>query len=158
MSLLLLILYFLYPIVGLCTFYTLTRLRMFTARKFYVVAFFVLFAYLPICEGGDLLELALSFDSPAGYFTYMSRIFYDPFVWSGYLTYPIIIAMVMSAFMCISAIAVALTAAVSVVRKLFGKTPYARRIRARKVIYRACGWVFCLPVGRRLSELCRYNC
>lgn len=157
MSIQLLTLYFIYPIVGLLTIYTLTRLRMFTARKFYIIVFFILFAYLPVCEGGDLLELALSFDSPEGYFTYMSRIFYDPFVWSGYLTYPIIIATVMSAFVCVSAIAVALTAAVSVVRKLFKKNLYARRIRARKPQLNISG-TFCLPTGRRLSALCRYNC
>ena len=63
MSLELIALYLLYPLFGLCTICTLVRYRMRVATAVYTVAFFVLFLYLRIYAGNDLLRILFSGES-----------------------------------------------------------------------------------------------
>lgn len=155
----LLIVYFLYPIVGLCTIAVLDKYKMRLAKILYTVAFFMMFMYLPFCVGDVLIEDI----SP---FSFMSREMIVALTQSlkfnvfrnlaPEASYAFLIAIAVSAFICISAIAVALTTAIRVVRHLcrrcpklvFAHTHIEKTVRSRRAF----------PSVNLCHTLCRYNC
>lgn len=155
----LLIVYFLYPIVGLCTIAVLEKYKMRMAKILYTVAFFLMFLYLPFCVGDVLLEDI----SPFGF---MSRDMIIALTQSikfnifrnlaPGVSYSFLIAIVVSAFVCISAIAVALITAIRVVGRLFRRCPklsFARRHIEEDISFRRD-----IPPVNYQHTLCRYNC
>lgn len=157
MSLELIALYLLYPLFGLCTICTLVRYRMRVATAVYTVAFFVLFLYLPIYAGNDLLRILFSGESIDWSFA-----FYRDTTWNAfqnvtsYLTLPFFVAIIVSVFLCLSAVSVAITA-IHVVRELRRRRePY--RIISRRT-ERKIGTLRRIPKTYRFCQtFCRYNC
>lgn len=155
----LLVAYFLYPMVGLCTIAVLERYRMRMAKILYTVAFFLMFLYIPFCVGDVIIEDC----SPLGF---MSREMIVAMTQSikfnifrniaPEVSYSFLVATVVSAFICISALAVALITAIRVVRRLVRRRPrpaFARRNTEKAVSFRRV-----IPTVDIQRTLCRYNC
>lgn len=156
----LLIVYFLYPIVGLCTIAVLEKYRMRMAKILYTVAFFLMFLYLPLCVGDVLLEDI----SPFGF---MSREMIIALTQSikfnifrnlaPEVSYSFLIAIVASAFICISALAVAFVTAIRVVRHIFRRRPRYEfaRVITEKIFRHHRRKTYSVSLQH---TLCKYNC
>ena len=146
-----------YFTVGICTIRTLAHYRMVVAGIVYTIAFFVLFLYLPVYTGNDLLRLALvnrDMVWTLDCFRDATRSALEGM--TPYLTLPLLVAIPISVFLCLSAVCVAITAYRAV-----------RTLRSRRGAYRLMYRRFVRKIGtrRRIPKVtgfcqtfCRYNC
>ena len=117
-------------------------------------------------RGRDAIAKSLKFDDFSQAFGFMSRDMIIALTQSikfnifrnlaPGVSYSFLIAIVVSAFVCISAIAVALITAIRVVRRLFRRCPklaFARRHIEEDISFRRD-----IPPVNYQQTLCRYNC
>ena len=146
-----------YLVAGICTIRTLTRYKMYVAAVAYTVAFFVLWLYLPVFAGNNLVHRVLDehsviADSEAARSAFGSAMR----VALARLKLPLFIATLVSVFLCLSAVSVAVSA-IRAVRRFcrarktghIGSARVLRKIGIRHRIPTVCK--FC-------HTFCRYNC
>ena len=157
MSAELIVLFLLYPLVGICTICTLARYQMHVATVAYTVAFLVLFLFLPVYTGNDLLRQVLadySVVSSSGFFWNATWVVFQSV--TPYLSLTFFIAILISVFLCLSAISVAITA-IRVVRKLRKRREPYRIVSVYSV--RKIGICRRVPKSYKFCHaFCRYNC
>ena len=146
-----------YLAAGICTIRTLSRYKMYVATVVYTVAFFVLLIYLPVFAGNSLVHRVLDehsviADSRAARYVFGSAIRAA----LANLTVPLFIATLLSVFLCLSAVSMAVSA-IRAVRRFrrarktghIGFTRALRKIGVRRRIPSV--YKFC-------HTFCRYNC
>lgn len=156
MSFGLITIYLIYIVVGLCTIYILSRYRMRVAYIAYTAVFPVLLVYLPVYAGNEIGDSLRTCVISNGLFTALSQNVENPFaIINPTLTYSFIIAIVLSVFLCVSAIAAAILAIEAVYRLCKkGRAPRFVYPRVKLNIKRKSR-----VSSRRLHlVLCRYNC
>ncbi len=158
MSAELIVLFLLYPLVGFCTICTLARYKMRVATGVYTAAFFILFLFLPTLTGRNLMLEAAADDAFSWSLSSVGRI-----AWSSvetatsYLSWSFFVAILVSLFLCLSAISVALTA-IRIVRSIrLRKEPF-RIVGVRRTsrVSRSPRIIYSKPKFRH--TFCRYNC
>lgn len=154
-----LVLYLIYMIVGICTLRLLTKYKMKVARIAYAVASFVFMLYLPVYAGNELMaEFLSSLLAPFSYEPVVDAL-REPLVASTpYLTGSFAVGIVISVFICLSAVSVALTA-ISVYRSIRKKRKTAHRATFTHTQKKYHNDLRTAPAGRRACAVfCRYNC
>ncbi len=152
------LLYCVYMIVGICALRLLSKHHMKVARVFYTVAFFVLMLYLPVYAGNELMaEFLSSMLEPFSSEPVITALREPLIVSAPYLTESFAIGIVISVFICLSSVSVALTA-ISVYRSIQKKNSFHRAVftHARKKAHTVSRAVVS---GRKICvTFCRYNC
>lgn len=158
MSAELIVLFLLYPLVGFCTICTLARYKMRVATGVYTAAFFILLLFLPTFTGRNLMLEAVADDTFSWSLSSVGRI-----AWSSvetatsYLSWSFFVAILISLFLCLSAVSVALTA-IRIVRSIrLRKEPF-RIVGVRRTsrVSRSPRKVYSKP--KFCHTFCRYNC
>lgn len=153
-----LFLYFIFVIVGICTLRLLGKYKMRVARIAYAVASFVFMLYLPIYAGNELMaEFLTSLLCPFSCEPVIEALREPLLTTTPYLTGSFAIGIVISIFICLSAVSVAVTA-ISAYRSFrkrnkthhvaFSRSPKKPHINTRTA----------LPGRKVCATFCRYNC
>lgn len=156
MSFGLIIIYLTYIVVGLCTIYILSKYKMRVAYIAYTAVFPVLLVYLPVYAGNEIGDSLRTCVISNELFMALSQNVQNPFaVINPALTYSFVIAIVLSLFLCVSAISVAILAIGTVCR-------LCKKVRAPRFVYPRLKLNMkrkSRVSSRRLHlVLCRYNC
>ncbi len=158
MSAELIVLFLLYPLFGVFTICTLAKYRMRVATVLYTIAFFVLFLFLPTFTGRNLMLEAATDDAFSWSLSSVGRV-----AWSSvetatnYLSWSFFVAILISLFLCLSAVSVALTA-IRIVRSIRQRKGPYRMIGVRRAsrVARPPRKVYSKP--KFCHTFCRYNC
>ena len=158
MSMTLLILYFIYPIVGLCTLHILSKFKMWKAYTLYTIVFLLLFFFLPVYAGNELLEATATYGVSQRLLVFLRNNLYSPFAAvDPYMVFTFVVMIILSIFIVLSVLCIVLTATVEIVRRLRGDC--GKHIRETSTYkYRRISDLRVIPEINYCHTLCRYNC
>ena len=154
----LLILYFIYPIVGICTLYILSKYKMWRSYAAYTTVFLILFFFLPVYAGNELMEATATYGLSQKLLIFIRNNLYSPFAAvDPYMVFTFTVAIILSIFIILSVFGIVLSATVEIVRKLKGddgeEIPETSTYKYQKI-----SDLRFTPAVKLCHTLCRYNC
>lgn len=153
-----LLLYCIFMIVGICTLRLLAKYKMRVARIAYAVATFVFMLYLPVYAGNELMaEFLSSLLCPFSCEPVIDALREPLVTTTPYLTGSFAIGIVISIFICLSAISVAVTA-ISAYRSFRKKHKISRVAFSHSSKKLHIKTRTALPGRKVCATFCRYNC
>lgn len=158
MSMTLMILYFIYPIVGICTLQILSKYKMRKAYTLYTVIFLLLFFFLPVYAGNELLEATATYGISQRLLVFLRNNLYSPFAAvDPYMVFTFTVMIILSIFIILSVLCIVLMATVEIVRKL--RSDDGEDIPETSTYkYRRISDLRVIPEVNYCHTLCRYNC